>query len=270
VPLPGPSGVCPGGLLALEYSNPTMGERHNLHLHLAWFDQDPGTDNDRAYVGGGPVAPAESGVLATFAAIAALWAPYYEPDWSLHINELYLNSSGDLIVLPNTPIAAPVLGTNATDPPGLPRVNRIFRLLGQRAARRDMWICQVPGVTYGVKLEVSGGSGGFDARDQAWMAYLAGASGGGVVMPDGTYAHGVADVRAWWARRLEPVPVGSGEGGGGDGGGAMLSDGCLVLPLDAHICNPVANVVTLTTPGGSFAFDETGLTLPGGHRLEVV
>lgn len=52
------------------------------------------------------------------------------------------------------------------------------------------------------------------------------------------------------------------------GSGSTLATDCLSFPLGATLCNDTAGTVHLTTPDSAFAFDSTGMTLPGGHRVE--
>jgi hypothetical protein len=196
----------PGGLLWLEYANIVASERHQLFFHVAWFDQTPsGSNHDYLYTGAGPVAPSESGVLATFAALAALWAPYYSADWSLRIDSLSVFSPTGERPLPTTPLATPVAGTATGSTAGLLPTRRDFKLLGRQAARRTVHLPQVYGPVIGTTVAVGTGAGGFDSRDQAWMRYLSGQTGGGVVLQDGTYAFPDGDVSAWWARHLEAL-----------------------------------------------------------------
>lgn len=267
MPLPDPPAQGAGGVLEMEYANAAAGARVTLKWHLCHFDQVPsGADNDYAYTGTGPVVPTETSVLQTFAAIGALWAPYYRPSWELRLLGLHWALAEGEEALPETPVATPIVGTS-TAPSDNPCVNRIFRLRSVQHVRRRHWLARMPDDVVDTETEVSPTGGGFDARDQAWMNYLAGNTGGAVVAPDGHRFEAVADLRRWWAKRLEPLPVG--DGGGGGAGGVLTTD-CLTYPLGATLCNPSGDVVTLQTAAGHFVFDGTGITLPGGHRLEVV
>jgi hypothetical protein len=56
----------------------------------------------------------------------------------------------------------------------------------------------------------------------------------------------------------------------GSGGTMLLSGDCVSFPNGALLCNPSPDLVTLDTPSGQHQWDDTGITLPGGHRLEVI
>jgi hypothetical protein len=56
----------------------------------------------------------------------------------------------------------------------------------------------------------------------------------------------------------------------GAASGGILTDDCLTFPHGATICNDAADVIQVNTPNGAYAMDTTGITLPGGHRLEAV
>jgi hypothetical protein len=116
-------------------------------------------------------------------------------------------------------------------------------------------------------LEVSPTSGGLDARDQALMAYLSGATGGGAVMPDGLRCFDVAKINFFWS---QPLPTGGAESGGSavDGTGAVSVD-CLTFPRGATLCNAADGIVQIAVPSGTFSFDSTGITLPGGGRIDA-
>lgn len=192
----------PGGMLITEYLNGDAGERHTIRLHLAWFDPTAaGPTNDHAYVSGGPVTPTETLLSQTYAALAALWQPYYSSAWTLYCRDIGYNAGGQLVPLSPKPIFAPYSGTDTADHSADWYTDRIIRLLGQRGAKRRLHLRQVPdNALHEEALEVGTDHGGIDVRDRAWMAYLSGASGGGAVMPDGTYAFAVTDMEAWWAR----------------------------------------------------------------------
>lgn len=55
----------------------------------------------------------------------------------------------------------------------------------------------------------------------------------------------------------------------GPGDTTVLSTACVTFPESAVLCNPSAGLVTLSTPAGEHQWDGTGITLPGGSRLEV-
>lgn len=210
MPLPPAPSSGPGGILHLEYTNFTAGERHSLHIHLCHFDPDAaGPMNDHAYIAGGPVMPAEGHISETYAALAALWAAYYDADWVLTCEQLYYNAAGTPTVLTPAPDFPTHVGATAPADPEVPRFDRRFRLLGQKGAVRHLHLCQVPGSVHRpVPFEVSSTSGGIDAHDQALIAYFSGTSGGGAVTPDGTYCFAVTDMQVWWARSLRPLGAG--------------------------------------------------------------
>jgi hypothetical protein len=199
-----------GGLLELEYRHAAGGERHALRLHLAPFAITAATTgyglHDHLYVAGGPVMPLETSVLQTFAALAALWAPYYSPNWSIAVVSLQRSAAGTRSVVLPRPLADAVVGSASGDDDSGPRTKRIFHLLGRTGAARRFYLSQVRTLAQPEQpVEVSPSSGGLDARDRAWMAYLSGASGGGAVMADGTYSFPVRDLEVQWARPIELV-----------------------------------------------------------------
>ena len=203
MPLPPPPLNAPGGLLRVLYTNSVVAAAHTIVLHVSWFD--PATF---AYISGGPVTPTEPGLVDTFNSIAALWAPYYSADWTLSIDSVWYNAAGLMTVLQPPPTVTPVLGMTSDDP-ALPRVDRSFRLLGRKGAVHRLYLQDVAGEIVDETIEVSATTGGLDARDRAWMSYLSGSTGGGVVQPDGTYCFPVADERIWWARHpFEWNPLG--------------------------------------------------------------
>jgi hypothetical protein len=204
---PAPAGA-PGGVLHLEYSNASAAASHSLHLHICHFDPNAiGGTHDRAYSSDGLVTPSESYVSETFDAFAALWQAYYDSDWMLRCEGLYLWQAGGVVELLSPAPDFPVqVGTNTDDDPAWPRFDRRFRLLGQKGAVRHLHLSQVPGTQHrALAFEVSATSGGLDARDRALIAYLSGASGGGIVTQDGTYCFGVTDMVVWWARSVQSL-----------------------------------------------------------------
>jgi hypothetical protein len=210
MPLPPPPSTEPGGVVHLEYTNFTAGERHSLHIHLCHFNLSPvGATNDHAYIAGGPVTPSEGHVSDTYAALAALWAAYYDANWVLTCEQLYYNAGGTPTVLTPAPDFPTHVGATTPDDPEVPRFDRRFRLLGHKGAKRHLHLCQVAGTVHQPDpFEVSTTGGGLDARDRALIAYFSGASGGGAVTPDGTYCFPVTDMQVWWARSLKPLGAG--------------------------------------------------------------
>jgi hypothetical protein len=197
-------------MLVMQYVNAGLREVHNLTIHLAWFDATPfGGDNDHAYVSGGPVTPAETFVSATYAAIGALWQPYYPDTWVLNCLSLGYNSNGTYVRLDPGPNFPAFVGTASPPADGSWYVDRVFSLLGQKAARRRLWLRKLPTDSFSyLPIEVGPDHGGVDAHDQAWMAYLSGASGGGAVMPDGTYTFPVRDLKLEWTQPPNPLLAG--------------------------------------------------------------
>lgn len=204
MPLSPVSPFAPGGILHLEYSNVVAGERHSLHLHVCHFNPTAlGSTHDRAYVSGGPVTPSETHLSATYDAWADLWATYYDADWLLRCEGLYIWQPGRYTVLSPAPDFPVRVGASTSDDPGWPRFDRRFRLLGQRAEKRHLHLCQVPGTEHRpAPFDVSPTTGGVDSRDRALLGYLSGAGGGGVVMPDGTYCFPVTTMQVLWARSV--------------------------------------------------------------------
>lgn len=205
--------AAPGGLLFFEYSDASAGERHELRMHVADFDPTPaGGDNDYLYTSGGPVVPTESGVLATAAALGALWAAYYPPSWTLALVGVFYNSGGVLTALPVTPTMVPVRGVAAEGEANGVVMRRSLILRSTANVRRRLYLVQVPGDVVDQTVEVTATEGGLDGRDRALLAYLSGAATG-CVAPDGRRFQPEATVRVWWARRRELSAVTEGEGG---------------------------------------------------------
>jgi len=246
-----------GGLIECEYADPAVGERHAFKVHVCHFD--PVSFN---YVGAGPKIPTvETNVAQTFAALAAVWAAYYPTSWTLRLVSCWYNSGGQLTRLPTAPVTTPVVGSNGNPNAFGSSVRRIFHVESTIGRKRKFYVQQLLGVAIDTDVPVSGIAGGIDALDRAFMGYIASA-GSGVCAPDGFPFAPVGSVRVWWSRPLEAAVMG---GGGGTG----LVGNCLTFPNLTVICNPSTDVVTLATPSGEFVFDATGITLPGGHRLEV-
>lgn len=200
----------PGGLLWFEYGAPSAGERHQIRLHVAHFNANPiGAANDYSYDATGCVVPDERSVLETAAAFAAVWAPYYPPDWSISIYKLYYNSGGQLLPLPATPQMAAVSGTYSNGSGASGSAKRIFRLISVQGWRRRLWLLQLPSSLDGADQDVSTAAGGIDGRDQALIAYLSGATAPstGLVAPDGQRYQEAASVYQMLARPVEAVPT---------------------------------------------------------------
>jgi hypothetical protein len=211
MPLESPTPGSAGGLLVMQYVNLGAGEVHGLRLHLAWFDPVPfGGDHDHAYVSGGPVTPSESFISETYAALAALWRPYYSPQWVLSCTSVGYNSAGTYTRLDPGPDFPSYVGTAGAPPDASWYVDRKLHLLGQKGARRRLWLRKLPSdILPLLPIEVGPSSGGLDARDRAWMAYLSGQSGGGAVMPDGTYSFAVRDLTVEWTQPPNGLLVGA-------------------------------------------------------------
>lgn len=188
-----------GGVLGLSYQHPTAGERHMLHLHVAHFDPTP-TDssyglNDRVYVSGGPVVPTEPSVLATYVAVAALWSAYFGPSWRLEVKTLQQRVDNNLLETVPPPTAPATFGGDLADDDSGVRAMYIFRLLSTSGIKKRLMLVQVKAPTIPLgEFEVGASGGGLAARDRDWMSYLSGATGGGVVMPNGGYCFAVTDM----------------------------------------------------------------------------
>jgi hypothetical protein len=246
-----------GGIIWFQYTNGL--NTHAIHMHCAHFSPSPlGTDNDYAYDGSGPKAPSESGVLATFNAFAAIWQTFYDLEWSLILDRVFYNDGGQMRVLPDTPHTAAVVGTytSSVDLPPMKRQYEYYSTVGNRCR---LYLLQHPFDLVDTGRVVFGGSGGLDARDQVMTAYLSG-SASGLVAPDGYPLKDRGEVTEWWAHEILPPVT--------DGGGGSLSTDCIVFPRGAQICNDATEHIKILMPSAEFDLDDTGITLPGGHRLE--
>jgi hypothetical protein len=195
-----------GGVLQLEYSNPSCGERHGFTMHLAHFDA-----LSFAYLGTGPKAPSEADISVTYAALGALWATFYPADWTLRLISLLYNDAGDLIRLPVAPTLDPILGASGATAYVGPTVRRLYRVRSVLGRKRRVWIQQIEGVDMADAEPLSATAGGVDGRDQALIAYLSGPASG-VVAPDGYAFKDEAVLRVWSDRALELVPPPTGPG----------------------------------------------------------
>lgn len=178
-----------------------------ISLAVLPFDATPsGPDGDYLYTGAGDVVPTESGILATFAALGALWAPYYDPSWSLSLIAVYQRDGDLLRKLPAVPTAAPIAGTysGAVDP--INTFKRTLHLWGQRSmvAKWDIFLRWLQSDRFDASLPVTTTSGGFDDRDPAWYAYLS-SPATGVIARDGTRYQPGGEVRQWVDTPLEPT-----------------------------------------------------------------
>jgi hypothetical protein len=194
-----------GGILDCEYSETLYGNRHTLRLAVAPFDPNPsGTFGDYVYNGSGPTHPTENGVLATFHAIGRLWAPYYPSLYTLRLVRVWRQVAGAAVPLASAPTDPGVPGTYTGDFDPLSVVKRRIELFSTMGTKWSIWLQQIPASPVGMTVATAPGSGGYDARDQAWYAYLA--SGvTGLVARDGAAFQPGGRVRAWWDRPMAPV-----------------------------------------------------------------
>lgn len=136
----------PGGMVYCEYADTVTGLRHSVRFYVAPFDPAPtGLGNDHLYTHAGPWPPSESGVLATVAAVGALWQQYYPDTFIFYPVAVARNADGVLTTLRDPPLAAPLAGTAAgTLPPGI-SYKRIFKV-GSKGDKNH-WIVwhQMPG-----------------------------------------------------------------------------------------------------------------------------
>jgi hypothetical protein len=188
-----------GGVLYFEYTQGIDPPPHPIHLAVAPFDPTPtDPDGDYLYTASGPTSPTETGIVATAAAIAALWAPHYGDSWFIQLVAVYQNVEGMCQLLP-TPRAAPqVQGTDGSDHDQGIRFRRALHLYTPGSTRSEwtIYLQQIADTRYGKTVEVSPSSGGFDARDQAWYAYL-GSLATGVVGRNGLRFQPGGTVRQW-------------------------------------------------------------------------
>jgi hypothetical protein len=197
-----------GGVLGMEFGPTGVAISHPLHLAVVTFIAAPvGPGNDYLY--SASPAPGESGILATFTAIGACWAPYYPPSWSLRLSSLWQNVNGFATPLAVVPAAAAISGTAAERLPGTPLVKRILTLFSGLSARWHIYLRRVAPTSVGPRLQVSSSSGGVDAKDQAWLRYLSG-SATAVCARDGTRFQNGGRVRVWWDTPLPPAATPAG------------------------------------------------------------
>lgn len=174
-----------GGIIECHYAHPQLGPVYPIKLGVATFDQTPsGPNGDYLYDGAGGYQPTETGVLATFAALAALWAPYYDASWTLWLAAVYANTGGLPQPALALPTAASVNGTGPAPTPGASTSKRSIALFSTLGARWRIWLRQLPVVGIGETVDVASNAGGIDARDPAWFAYFL-AGGSGIVGRDG-------------------------------------------------------------------------------------
>lgn len=172
-----------GGILHLAYS--FGAEVHPIRLAVALFSTTPsGVNNDYTYIS--PPTGGESGIIATFQAIGALWAPYYPPGWSLNIAAVWRNVGGFAQPLPVVPTSSPIAGiySGPTTPEAVG--TRILRFWSQGGQRWRTYLQQLPVVSVGqFAVDVSSISGGIDSRDRRWYTYWA-SGHSAIVGRDGT------------------------------------------------------------------------------------
>lgn len=195
-----------GGILEMHYSIPLLGPIYSMRLAVTAFDPTPqGASNDYLYTGTGGFTPGESGLIATFAGIAACWAPYYGADWSLSLAGVLQNVDGTPTPLSVVPSAAPVSGSGASVA-GLMRTKRSIWFYSQAGQRWRVWLRQLPAQAVALTLLTSTDSGGLDTRDRAWYSYLSGPMTA-VVGRDGLRFQPGGKVRVWYDVAPAPYAV---------------------------------------------------------------
>lgn len=197
-----------GGLIEFHYGHPALGPVYPIRLAVALFDPTPsGADGDYLYTGAGGYTPSETGLIATFRAIAALWAPYYDSAWSCALAAVYGNDGGVPQPALALPSAAPLAGSSSTPVPGSgSAAKRSISIYSLYNARWRIWLRQQPVIGVGQTETCTVASGGFDTRDQAWYAYFA-SRNSGVVGRDGVQISQTGEVRGWWDTPPSPYLV---------------------------------------------------------------
>jgi hypothetical protein len=187
-----------GGEIRLVYQHHGF-DSHPISLAVLPFDLTPsGPDNDYLYTGSGSIVPTETGILQTFAALGAVWAPYYDPSWWLELLAVYTVEDHDMLVkLPTTPAAPPIQGTySGTVDPAVTYKRTLHLWSNSYTGKWDIFLQQIQGDRFGASLPVSASDGGYDARDPAWYAYLS-SSATGVIGRDGTRYQAGGEMRQW-------------------------------------------------------------------------
>jgi hypothetical protein len=208
--VPAPPNLAPsvGGILELHYAEPGAGSIYPIRLAVTTFALTPsGPNNDYLYTGAGGFTPGEAGVIATFQHLAAVWAPYYADTWLCYLAAVHQNVGGAPYPLPVVPTVGAVTGS-AVPPSGPPaRSKRIVWLFSQLNARWRLYLRQLPSGGEGEFVPCDAYTGGLDARDRAWFAYVSGPESA-VVGRDGKPMQPAGDVRAWWDTPLADAVVG--------------------------------------------------------------
>jgi hypothetical protein len=201
--VPSQSDLAPsvGGILHLEYRLPGALAAHPIRLAVEPFNTTPsGSLGDYLYTS----PHGESGLLATFAALGALWAPYYPAVWSLYVVAVWPNVSG----FPHGPLqppqATPVPGAHADAVSADAVCKRMIALYSEGGERWRLHLRRTPADTVGEHLNAGVGVPGGDARDEAIYAYVSG-NASALVGRDGTQFQPGGRVRTWWDA---PLPVG--------------------------------------------------------------
>lgn len=203
-----------GGFMTVQYTNGT--DTHRQRLHLLPFSTTqfvpgagataPGADSgnhDYAYTpfrSGGP----ESGIVDTFAAYAAKWAPLYSTAWSLTLLNLYQNVGNVLTEVPLLPITSAQPGTSAgATQVGLRRAAEVvFNIKTVGGARaRLVYIAQcIDQPEENIPYTLTPTAGG-TVPYQGIMGYISGTATG-IVGRDGTPLAATAHVTGSINRRL--------------------------------------------------------------------
>lgn len=196
-----------GGIIEMHYSQPSLGPIYPIRLAVTTFSTVPsGASNDYLYTGAGAFQPDETGVIATFAAVAACWASYYANTWTLVLAGLWRNQDGGAVPLDVVPSAATVQGSDGATYPAGSVVKRSIGLYSTGGSLWRAWLRQLPAQLAGQSAQVSANSGGLDARDQAWYSYIA-AGRSALCGRDGLPLQAGGKVRSWWDTPPAPYVV---------------------------------------------------------------
>lgn len=199
-PIPTPPADLSGGYMVLQYTNGT--DTHKMKVHTIPFGSTPsGANNTYTYSGaGGLPAHTETDTNATFAALGALWAPYYNNAWTLTVAAIYVIASGVPTQLPIIPSPAAVTGTNSTATTGIARAaEKIFNFRTTGGNRARFILVGSAAEVIGVPIQTVANSGG--NADQQLVAYLTG-NATAITAHDGTKMLSPAKQTLPYNRRL--------------------------------------------------------------------
>jgi hypothetical protein len=253
-----PSFTHSGGELVMSYTNGT-------DTHIVRVDVIPFGSTDFLYTGSPyKTSVTETGIADTFDRFGLVWQLYFDPTWTLTLESVWQRSGDTSSMLPGLPVTVPVTGAGPILAIPKPTLRRIFTYKTAFGPYQRLWLSDIATNEIATAVNVSPTSGGFDSRDRAMMNYLS-SPATAIVVFNGYPIEPLAKVRIHFA-----IPSGGGgatttTGGSFDG---HLDVDCLTYPHLATICNTESGDVIISTPSGIFVFDATGITLPGGHRLE--